>query len=205
MEYARQRQQRTSQLHPFPTTQSDPLPALTTKGLKHSASSHSKSPSRLRKQCHATPSSGRRAQTAPSSPIASYVSLRSAATSIELNLGREATTPTSTLQNHLDILIKRLPRLLALSSTLSSRLEHDPSPYNVAEAFLDLQSELNTEIVGWASEVGQLIAHGVGGALGAMVPQERECVRGYRKGGTWSDPDDRLTFSDVVSEGTTSE
>jgi hypothetical protein len=68
----------------------------------------------------------------------------------------------STQGRSIDVLLLRLPRLLALSLTLSSRFAHDPSPDQIATAFLSMEDELTTEMAGWAADVGVLIGSGVG-------------------------------------------
>ena len=87
-----------------------------------------------------------------------------------------------------------------MSLTLSSRFEHDPSPQGVALAFKEMEAELCREIGFWASEVGNLVAVGLGD-----IVDRTPC--GSRKSSTnelglstlEDDPDGRLGFGDIVS------
>lgn len=109
--------------------------------------------------------------------------------------------PPSPTASPLDLLLERLPRLLALSLTLSSRFEDDPSPHGVAQAFVNMESEMIREIGLWAGEVGNIVAVGMGDMLD---------MNGYGRGrarrsisGDAPDEDeqqeDRLGFADIVS------
>lgn len=91
--------------------------------------------------------------------------------------------------------------MLAVSLTLSSRFEHDPSPLGIAESFLSMERELTREIGNWASEVGNLVAMGMGEILDrSSEGVSRRRSRGAAEGGTALEQgDDRLSFADIVS------
>jgi len=103
----------------------------------------------------------------------------------------------------LDLLLERLPRLLALSLTLSSRFEHDPSPHGVAAAFTAMEVELTSVIGNWASEIGNLVAMG----LGEMLDKTQSPGLSRRSSGSGdgtgpvgeSHDAERLGFGDIVS------
>ena len=95
--------------------------------------------------------------------------------------------------------MERLPRLLALSLTLSSRFEDDLSPTGVAEAFIKMESELIGEFGLWAGEVGNLVAMG----MGDMLDSKNAGKRGRRSisGDTPEEEEDqegKLGFADIV-------
>jgi len=98
----------------------------------------------------------------------------------------------------LDLLLDRLPRLLALSLTLSSRFEHDPSPQGVSEAFVRMESELVKEIGLWASEVGNLVAMGMGEVLENMSGAGRGRSRKSMSVDDRDDQEERLGFADIL-------
>jgi hypothetical protein len=50
-----------------------------------------------------------------------------------------------------------LPRLLSLSTELSTLFAHNPSPHGVASSFLNLEVKLTLEYAEWARQVGELI------------------------------------------------
>lgn len=96
----------------------------------------------------------------------------------------------------LGVLLEHLPRLLAVSLTLSSRFEHDPSPMGVALAFQAMEEELSREIGLWAGEVGNLIAMGLAGVVDKTPGSSRQASMSELN----EDPDDRLGLADIVSE-----
>lgn len=108
--------------------------------------------------------------------------------------------PPSPTASPLDLLLERLPRLLALSLTLSSRFEDDPSPHGVAEAFIKMEDEMTREIGLWAGEVGNIVAVGMGDILD-MTNGARSRARRSISGDApveEEDQDDRLGFADIV-------
>jgi hypothetical protein len=96
-----------------------------------------------------------------------------------------------------------LPRLLALSLTLSSRFEDDPSPYGVAEAFVKMENDLVKEIGLWAGEVGNIVTVGMGEMLDISSSSiNRGRSRRSMSGDATTDDEcqeDRLGFADIVS------
>lgn len=101
-------------------------------------------------------------------------SLLSSASTILMRTARDS------YRSSIDILLLRLPRLLALSLTLSSRFAHDPSPDQIATAFLSMEDELTTEMAGWAADVGILIGSGVGREIDRL---RRANSSGYTRNG----------------------
>jgi hypothetical protein len=106
---------------------------------------------------------------------------------------------------------EHLPRLLAVSLTLSSRFEHDPSPYGVADAFLGMQRELVEELSVWASEMGGFMSMGlgamVGNAAGTGLPMPMAILadgigkrsKSTSEMGSLLDQEERLGLGDIVS------
>jgi len=112
----------------------------------------------------------------------------------------QAQAPSSPTTSPLELLLERLPRLLALSLTLSSRFEDDPSPFGVAEAFVEMEEEMITEIGLWAGEVGNIVAVGMGEMLDMSANRGRS--RRSVSGDAMTDDEsneDRLGFADIVS------
>jgi hypothetical protein len=110
--------------------------------------------------------------------------------------------PPSPTTSPLELLLERLPRLLALSLTLSSRFEDDPSPYGVAEAFVKMEYDLVKEIGLWAGEVGNIVAVGMGEMLDSSTSGARGRSRRSISGDAVTDDEsqeDRLGFADIVS------
>ena len=151
---------------------------------------------------------------APRSAITSPIS----ATDLRPPSLRSSTLSAVSVQpNPLDILLDRLPRLLAVSLTLSARFEHDPSPLGVARAFAGMEDELKLEMAAWAGEVGGLVSLGLGGVIdrtpgvtpaasrrGSLtrLSEDEGLITGVGTVGDAegeADPDDRLGFSDIVS------
>ena len=107
--------------------------------------------------------------------------------------------PPSPTTSPLELLLERLPRLLALSLTLSSRFEDDPSPFGVAEAFVKMEEEMIREIGLWAGEVGNIVAVGMGEMLDMSMSRGRS--RRSISGDLMTDDEtqeDRLGFADIV-------
>ncbi|ORY34852.1 hypothetical protein BCR39DRAFT_133709 [Naematelia encephala] len=94
----------------------------------------------------------------------------------------------------LDILLFRLPRLLALSLTLSTRFDHDPSPAGVATAFSEMESNLTSEIGLWAGEIGSIVTTGLGRTIGKSM-QSGGADKNDPRG---EDRDDRLILGDIA-------
>jgi hypothetical protein len=109
-------------------------------------------------------------------------------------------SPTSQV-SPFTILLEHLPRLLAVSLTLSSRFEHDPSPVAVAQSFGAMERELSSEMGLWAGEVGNLVAMGLGEVIDRETPvsSRRASMNELRAGEGAMDPDERLGFADIVS------
>lgn len=108
--------------------------------------------------------------------------------------------PPSPTTSPLELLLERLPRLLALSLTLSSRFEDDPSPFGVAEAFVKMEEEMIREIGLWAGEVGNIVAVGMGEMLDLSASRGRS--RRSISGDAMTDDEtqeDRLGFADIAS------
>lgn len=114
------------------------------------------------------------------------------------------TAPFALMREH-------LPRLLAVSLTLSSRFEHDPSPYGVADAFLGMQRELVEELSVWASEMGGFMSMGLGAVVGTAggaglpmpmaIPADGIGKRSKSTSemGSLLDQEERLGLGDIVS------
>lgn len=83
---------------------------------------------------------------------------------------------------------------MAVSLTLSSRFEHDPSPAGVALAFEAMEGELSREIGLWAGQVGHLIAAGLTGVEKSPGGSRQGSI-----GDLADDPDERLGLADIVS------
>ncbi|WVR08216.1 hypothetical protein IAU60_005263 [Kwoniella sp. DSM 27419] len=108
----------------------------------------------------------------------------------------------------LDILLKRLPKLHALSTALSERFEHDPSPYGVAEGFLSMEADIAREISGWASDVGEVVTSGVGVMIDKSLEQQKTKKRRASEGLHMdqggvddlaeSESEERLAFADII-------
>ncbi|RXK34875.1 hypothetical protein M231_07864 [Tremella mesenterica] len=98
----------------------------------------------------------------------------------------------------LTVLADRLPRLLALSLTLSARFESDPSPAGVASAFSTMENELMEEMTMWAGEIGGLVVGGY--ALDGMGRHKRSAsLSGNREGdGEGEEQEEKLRLSDIV-------
>lgn len=110
--------------------------------------------------------------------------------------------PPSPTASPLDLLLERLPRLLALSLTLSSRFEDDPSPHGVAEAFINMEDEMIREIGLWAGEVGNIVAMGMGDMLdmnGFSRGRGRRSISGDAPDED-EQQEDRLGFADIVRQ-----
>ena len=89
-------------------------------------------------------------------------------------------TARDSYRSSVKILLLRLPRLLALSLTLSSRFAHDPSPDQIAMAFLSMEDELTAEMAGWAADVDILIGSGVGKEIDRL--RRANCTSHTRNG-----------------------
>ncbi|OCF37120.1 hypothetical protein I316_01025 [Kwoniella heveanensis BCC8398] len=113
---------------------------------------------------------------------------------------------TTTQTTPLGILALGLPKLQALSLTLSERFEHDPSPYGVADAFISMEDELTREISAWASQIGEVVVSDLGEELDRVLDQGRVGRRARRASeelggigsGDESDGDERLGFADII-------
>lgn len=118
--------------------------------------------------------------SAPALNLSTY----SSSSLLHLPLSSSSTTTTclSSPVSPLGILLYRLPRLLALSLTLSSRFAHDPSPDQVATAFLSMEDEIMRELADWAGEVGQLVAMGFGEMLDREMREDGSLSRNSTMG-----------------------
>jgi hypothetical protein len=110
-------------------------------------------------------------------------------------------------------MLEHMPRLLAVTLTLSSRFEHDPSPYGVADAFLGMQRELVEELSVWASEMGGFMSMGLGAMVGTgtrtggglpmpmAIPADGIGKRSKSTSemGSLLDQEERLGLGDIVS------
>ncbi|WRT69529.1 uncharacterized protein IL334_006516 [Kwoniella shivajii] len=121
------------------------------------------------------------------------------------------THPDSLLQKSpLQILVHQLPKLHALSLSLSEAFEHDPSPYGVADAFVSMEESMTKAISEWAGQVGEVVFSGIGEELNKILDEQRLSRRGRRRrSGDGSSPsfgstDDtdsdegRLGFADII-------
>lgn len=136
-----------------------------------------------------------------------------------------AETQPSGASSPMDVLLLRLPRLLALSLTLSSQFEHHASPAGLAEAFLAMEPSLREECGMRAGEIGNLIVMGLGdwldtnAAMASSSSTTPSQTPGHSRSGRLigrygagsevlglvmegqeaDDREDRLSFTDIVS------
>ncbi|WVQ79364.1 hypothetical protein IAT38_001461 [Cryptococcus sp. DSM 104549] len=98
-------------------------------------------------------------------------------------------------------LLTHLPSLINIFETLSSAFSHDPSPYGVAEAFVEMEDELTRELALWASEVGPVMVSSAMEGLNRILDEDRR-KRGKKGAGDGDDGMDgsmgRLAFSDII-------
>lgn len=143
---------------------------------------------------------------------------------LEHDLAPKAENQLSGASSPMDVLLLRLPRLLALSLTLSSQFEHHASPAGLAEAFLAMEPSLREECGMWAGEIGNLIVMGLGewldtNAAMASSSSTPSQTPGHKRSGSLigrfgagsevlglvmegqeaDDREDRLSFMDIVS------
>ena len=103
----------------------------------------------------------------------------------------------------MQFLLTHLPRLLALSMSLSSKFEDDPSPFGLSQAFVSMEHELSTQLGIWSAQVGRLVEDGLGEILDLQIDRTPAVSRGVSMievpGSLVSPPNDaRLGFADIV-------
>ncbi|WWC92984.1 uncharacterized protein L201_007948 [Kwoniella dendrophila CBS 6074] len=145
---------------PLPSTSNTDYIPITPKlvqlpGHSRSGSGNIKTPSRLRRSRTSTP-----ATSTTSSPNSSSIPL-------------PYLVPPPNTDSPIEILLSKLPKLYALSVSLSERFEHDPSPYGVADAFVSMEEFITKEISEWTEKIGEIVLSNISIELNKILDQPK--------------------------------